>query len=231
MPMVFFRRSTRLPNAWLLLALLALVLVYPFLEPFREGRAAIALFDLVILALALRAARATGPEARIGYILVIPAFALHIIAAWRGTDAMMMANCATQAMFHAFVVVCLMRYILRDEVMTLDELFAAASLYVLMAFVFAYLYALTEVVAPGSFYVNPVNNPDLHVGWWDLLYFSFTCLTSVGFGEITPVNDHARSLVMIEQMMGVLYLALIISRLVALQRGRGQAGQDQDPHY
>lgn len=220
MPELFLRRTASLPNALLLLALLALVLLYPFLEPFREGRAGIALFDLVILGLALRAARATGPEARIGYVLVLPAIALHVAAAWRSTDYMLMANYATQAMFHAFVVVCLMRYILRDEVMTLDELFAAAALYVLMAFVFAYLYALTEVVAPGSFYLNPVNNPDGLIGWWELLYFSFTCLTSVGFGEITPVNDHARSLVMIEQMLGVLYLALIISRLVALQNRR-----------
>ena len=50
-----------------------------------------------------------------------------------------------------------------------------------------------------------------------VLYFSFTCLTSVGFGEITPTNDHARSLVMIQQMVGVLYFALVVSRLVTLQ--------------
>ena len=226
MAVQFFRRIVKLPNAWLLLSLLALVLVYPFLEPFREGRAAIAVFDLVILVLALRAARATGPETRIGYVLVVPAMALHMAAAlWPAESSfLMLANFATQAMFHAFVVVCLMRYILRDEVMTLDELFAAAGLYVLMAFVFAYLYAMIERFTPGSFAMNAANNPDGHIGWWELLYFSFTCLTSVGFGDMTPVNDHARSLVMIEQMMGVLYLALIISRLVALQSARNRAG-------
>jgi hypothetical protein len=47
-----------------------------------------------------------------------------------------------------------------------------------------------------------------------------TTLTSVGFGEITPVSDHARSLVMIQQMVGVLYLALVISRLVSMQAAR-----------
>jgi hypothetical protein len=45
--------------------------------------------------------------------------------------------------------------------------------------------------------------------FWPTRYFSFTCLTSVGFGEITPANDHARSLVMIQQMIGVLYFALV----------------------
>jgi hypothetical protein len=211
-------KVARQPNAWLLFALLALVALFPFLEHDRAGRAAIAVFDLVILVLALRAARSTGPEARIGYVLALPAMGLHIVAAYWGGDRLIMASFGAQAAFHAFVVVCLLRYILRDEVMTLDELFAAAALYVLMAFVFAYLYALVERFAPGSFFVNPAANPDGLVTWWELLYFSFTCLTSVGFGDITPVNDHARSLVMIQQTMGVLYIALIISRLVAMQR-------------
>jgi hypothetical protein len=217
---VFLHRLARLPNAWLLFSLILLVVLYPFLQPYAGGRAAIAIFDLAVLLLALRAARASGPEARLGYLLVWPAIALHIGAAFFPNAWLLPANLATQAIFHAFVVVCLLRYMLSDEVMTLDELFAAAGLYVLMAFVFAYLYALVELFAPGSFYINPSNNPDGTTGWWELLYFSFTCLSSVGFGEITPVSDHARSLVMIQQMLGVLYIALVISRLVALQATR-----------
>ena len=227
-------RVVRLPNAWLLAALLTLVGVFPFLEPFRGGRAAIAVFDLVILVLALRAARATGPEARIGYVLVLPATVLHIMASMWGGDTLIIASFGAQALFHAFVIVCLLRYILRDQVMTLDELFAAAGLYVLMAFVFAYLYAMVERFTPGAFHINPAVNPDGATSWWELLYFSFTCLTTIGFGDITPVNDHARSLVMIEQTMGVLYIALIISRLVALQRPRSMVLHEShlanDPH-
>lgn len=217
---VFLDRLAKLPNAWLLLALVVLVVLYPFLEPFAAGRAAIAVFDLVVLLLALRAARASGPEARVGYWLVWPAMALHMLAAFFPSPWLVPANFATQAAFHGFVVVCLLRYVLRDDIMTLDEMFAAAGLYVLMAFVFAYLYALVETFVPGAFYINPANDPDGSTGWWELLYFSFTCLSSVGFGEITPVSHHARSLVMIQQMLGVLYIALVISRLVAMQAAR-----------
>ena len=222
MAKVLLNRLARLPNAWLLFSLIVLVMVYPLLQPFAGGRAAIAIFDLVVLVLALRAARASGPEARIGYVLVWPAMVLHIGAAFFPNAWMMPANLATQALFHAFVVVCLLRYMLRDDVMTLDELFAAAGLYVLMAFVFAYLYALVESFSPGSFFINPSNDPDGATSWWELLYFSFTCLSSVGFGEITPVSDHARSLVMVQQMLGVLYIALVISRLVAMQALRAR---------
>lgn len=213
-------RVFRLPNAWLLGALILLVAIFPFLDEKPAGRAAIAVFDLAILVLALRASRATGYETRFGYFLVIPAMGLHAAAALGGQSWLMAWSLFAQAVFHGFVVFSLMRYMLRDEYMTLDELFAAAGLYVLMAFVFGYLYALLEHVMPGSFYINEPNNVGNLTSWFDLLYFSFTCLTSVGFGEITPANDHARSLVMIQQMLGVLYVALVISRLVALQSQR-----------
>jgi hypothetical protein len=218
-----------LPNAWLLLALVAQVLTYPFLDDYHGGRAAIAAFDLVILLLALRASRAGGHETWLGYVLVVPAMALHGAAMlWEDASVVYSASLIAQALFHAFVVICLLRYMLRDEIMTRDELFAAAGLYVLMAFVFAYLYALVEHWQPRAFVINPANNPDGVIRWWDLLYFSFTCLTSVGFGEITPANDHARSVVMIQQMIGVLYFAIVISRLVTLQARRAAAGE-RDP--
>lgn len=82
MATVSLHRLAKLPNAWLLLSLVVLVVLYPFLQPYAGGRAAIALFDLVVLLLALRAARASGPEARIGYVLVWPAIVLHIGAAF-----------------------------------------------------------------------------------------------------------------------------------------------------
>jgi len=210
----------RLPNAWLLFALLLLVVAYPFLNDLALGRALVALFDPAILGLALVAARTSGAESKLGLGLVVPAIVLHIVGALGGSSLVYSASLLAQALFHGFVVVCLLRYVLHDLVMTPDEMFAAANLYVLAAFVFGYLFAALEFLLPGSFVINEVNNPDGVIGWWELLYFSFTCLTSVGFGEITPVNDHARSLVMIEQMMGVLYLALVISRLVSMQAQR-----------
>jgi cytochrome b561 len=217
-----------LPNAWLLLALVVQVLSYPFLDYYRGGRIAIAGFDLVILALALRASRAGGHEAWLGYVLVVPAMALaaaDVVAT--GVHGAYAASLVAQALFHAFVVLCLLRYMLRDEVMTLDEMFAAAGLYGLMAFVFAYLYSLIDHWQPGAFVINAANNVRGTTRWWDLLYFSFTCLTSVGFGEITPRSDHARSLVMIQQMVGVLYFALVVARLVTLQARRAEGERDR----
>ncbi len=205
-----------LPNVRLLLALVALIVSYPFLERMQSGRIAVIAFDWAILVLALRSASATGVENRLGYALLIPTIILQVIAAVTGVGYVFVLGMLFQAALHAFVIVCLFRYVLRDEIMTLDELFAAGSLYAMLAFVFAYLYSIVEYLSPGAFYINTSNNPDGVFSWFEMLYFSFTCLTSVGFGEITPVSDHARSLVMIQQLIGVLYLAIVISRLITL---------------
>jgi hypothetical protein len=222
MRFVILRQLRRLPNLLLLAALLAQVLAWPWLDGIDGGRLMLVGFDWVILVLALRAARATGPEARLGWLLLAPAVLLHAAEVVFGGSGLYVASQLAQAAFHGFVVTCLLRYVLRDDVMTLDELWALASLYVLLAFVFAYVYAVIEHLAPGAFFINPTNNPDGVTGWWELLYFSFTCLTSVGFGEITPVHDVARSVVMIQQVTGVLYLAIVISRLIGMQRRRSE---------
>jgi len=217
-------RLGHLPNLFLLLALLAQVALYPLLQTQAHGKAALAAVDWLILVLALRAARSSGSESRLGYVLLVPAIGLNALVAFWPNPIAIVLSFGAQCAFHSFVIVCLLRYILHDDDMTLDELFAAASLYVLMAFAFSFVLATIEQLAPGSFYINPANNPDGMVGWWDLVYFSFTCLTSVGFGEITPVSDYARSVVMIEQMSGVLFLAIVISRLISMHANRQRGG-------
>ncbi len=216
------KKYMMLPNVQLLLALVALIVLYPFLERLQSGRVAVIAFDWAILALALRSAKSTGVQTNLGYALLIPTILLQATGALTGEGGIYVIVLVFQAALHAFVIVCLFRYVLSDEVMTLDELFAAASMYAMLAFVFAYLYSIVEYFSPGSFYINSSNNPDGVFSWFEMLYFSFTCLTSVGFGEITPVSDHARSLVMIQQLIGVLYLAIVISRLISMQARRNR---------
>lgn len=206
----------KLPNVQLLLALVALIVLYPFLERLQSGRIAVIAFDWAILVLALRSAKSTGAQTKLGYALLVATIILQATGALTGHSGIHIAALLLQAVLHTFVIICLFRYILSDEVMTLDELFAAASMYAMMAFVFAYLYSVIEYFSPGSFYINSSNDPDGIFSWFEMLYFSFTCLTSVGFGEITPVSDHARSLVMLQQLIGVLYLAIVISRLITM---------------
>jgi hypothetical protein len=80
-----------------------------------------------------------------------------------------------------------------------------------------------QVVWPGSF--TAAVNPDAPRTWFELLFLSFTNLTSVGLSDITPIQPQARAIVMIEQVAGLLYVALVISRIVGLTVSRqGRTG-------
>jgi Ion channel len=86
----------------------------------------------------------------------------------------------------------------------------------------ASLFSLLQQFQPDAFYVNTVNEPDGRLGWSAMMYFSFTVLTSTGFGEITPVSHMARSLIVLEQVLGVMYVAFLVARLANLW-GRREA--------
>jgi hypothetical protein len=77
---------------------------------------------------------------------------------------------------------------------------------------------LVETAQPGSFYVSSAQNLDHMINWSDLMFFSFVTLTTLGYGDITPVTSAARSLAVIEAVFGVLYNAILIARLVGLYR-------------
>jgi hypothetical protein len=116
------------------------------------------------------------------------------------------------APFYFYVSYAMIRYVFNDDRVTGDELFATGAAFTVVAWAFAYLYAGAQVLWPHSF----VGANGSEQEWFNLLFLSFTNLTSVGLSDIVPVAGHARSLVMVEQVAGVLYVALVIARLVSL---------------
>lgn len=120
------------------------------------------------------------------------------------------------AIYMAIVTIALLFYVLDRSAITTDKVFGAVAAYVLIAFSFASLFMLLLSVQPGAFYVAAANQAAARLEWPDLMYFSFTVLTSTGFGEITPVSRMARALVVIEQVLGVMYVAFLIARLANL---------------
>lgn len=120
------------------------------------------------------------------------------------------------ALFLGAVTIALLAYVLDEHLISADKVYGAVAAYVLIAFTFASIFGLLLAFQPNAFYAAEVNNPDGILTWSDLMYFSFTVLTSTGFGEITPVTGMARSLIVIEQVLGVMYVAFLIARLANL---------------
>lgn len=125
------------------------------------------------------------------------------------------------AVFMGVVTVALLHYVLDWHSITTDKVFGAVSAYVLIAFTFASLFSLVELFDANAFSYSIAKGAYGHLPWSDMMYFSFTVLTSTGFGEITPAIGLTRSLIVLEQVLGVMYVAFLIARLANLYSGSG----------
>jgi hypothetical protein len=201
------------PSAVLLGAQLFVVLAYPFLES-TAGRVVIGVIQPAIVLLAVYAVRRTPALTWVALLFALPAIVFSVLEAVRPDDGVVIVGSAlTHVPFYFFVSYAMIRYLFADDHVSRDELFATGAAFTVVAWGFAYLYAAAQVFWPGSF-IGAGGPGDR--SWFDLLFLSFTTLTSVGLSDIMPVLPHARSLVIIEQVAGVLYIALVVARLVGL---------------
>jgi len=92
-----------------------------------------------------------------------------------------------------------------------------------VAWGFAHLYGWCQALFPGCF--TAAVDPNEPRSWMELLSLSFTTLSSVGLGDVIPVHPFARALVMLEQVAGVGYIAMVVSRLVTLLASRDAGRQ------
>ena len=205
-----------MPSFGLLLSLAALILLEPIAAVLRGGVAVLAALHLGTLGLAVRVVSKTRGQATGTWLLAAPIIAFSLAALLLQRPELAIANLALLAGFYAYVIQSLLAYVLRDSVVTVDELFAATCAYVLMAMFFACVYAIAEQLGPGSFSIPTASRPSEITRFWDLLYFSFTVLTSTGFGDIHPVARLPRAVVNIEQVTGVMYVAILIARLTGM---------------
>ena len=106
------------------------------------------------------------------------------------------------------------RFLAIAQLITRDVIYAAIALYLLIGSVFVPIYGLVDLLLPGSFLDGSF--PNAPVQWQQFVYFSYTTLTSSGYGDILPVSWWARSLANLEMVIGVLFITIIMARLVAL---------------
>ena len=208
------RLARKEPSAILLAAQLAGVLLYPFMEDSGAGRALFSLFGIAILGLVLLAVRSSPAWTWFGVLLAVPAGVLLVIQAVSGSDDLLPYSSAFEAVLYFYAAGALIAYMLADHEVTRDEMFAVGATFTLVAWAFAYAYTVLQAIEPGSF--TAAVDPTGQRTWTELLFLSFTTLSSTGLGDVIPVKPFARSLVMMEQLAGVAYIAMVVSRLVSL---------------
>jgi ion channel len=207
------------PSAILLLTQLGGLLLYPFMEGNDVGRSLFSLFGIAILGLVLLAIRRSPALTWVAVTIGIPTTALLLIQAATQEDALTPYSSALEALLYLYAAGALIAYMLADHEITRDELFAVGATFTLVAWAFAHLYTVNQAIEPHSF--TAAVDPAGDRSWVELLFLSFTTLTSTGLSDVVPVKPFARGLVMIEQLAGLAYVAVLVSRLVALTvRGR-----------
>ncbi|MFL6529767.1 MAG: potassium channel family protein [Chthoniobacterales bacterium] len=116
-----------------------------------------------------------------------------------------------------FVIVNLLRFVLSARVVNAEVLCAAVSAYLLLGLLWTFAYWLVAELIPNAFLFNLAPDAGATMQGFNSLYFSLITLSTVGYGDITPVADVARMLAALESITGLLYVAILIARLVALQ--------------
>jgi hypothetical protein len=202
------------PSAVLLAVQLAAVLLYPFLEGQGTGQAVFAILGIVVLGMVMLAVRATPALTWVALLLGIPATALLLIQAFTDADGLVGYSSGLEALLYFYAAYALIAYMLADHEITRDELFAVGATFTLVAWGFAHVYTVWQEIEPHSFIAAV--DADSPRTWMELLFLSFTTLSSTGLSDVVPVEPFARSLCMIEQVAGVAYIAVVVSRLVAL---------------
>jgi hypothetical protein len=206
------------PSGVLLMAQLLAVLAYPFAGDSDLGRALLSVFGLIVLAVAVYAVRATPALTWVAVLLGVPAVALSIAESVSpGNEMIVLASALVHAAFYAYTAYGLIRYLFDDTFVTRDEIFAVGANFTVVSWMFAYLFMAIQVVWPNSFAAYQGEGQRTFL---ELLYLSFANLTSVGLSDVTGVLPMARSVIIIEQVAGVMYVALLIARVVGLTIAR-----------
>ncbi|TQJ51361.1 ion channel [Phycicoccus sp. SLBN-51] len=208
------------PSGVLLAAQLIAVLAYPFTGDTPAGRAVLGVFGIFVLAVAVWAVRATPALTWVAILLGIPVVVLTVLEGLYPTsDVIRLWSSVLHALFYGYTAYGLVRYLFDDTFVTRDEIFAVGANFTVVAWAFAYAFMAVQVVWPNSFVSFQGEG---FQAFPNLLFLSFATLTSVGLSDIYPVMPHARSFAMVEQVTGVLYVAMIISRVVSLTVLKGR---------
>lgn len=215
------RFARREPSAILFAGQLAGLLLYPFTEGSQVGRALFSVFGIAILGMVLQAVRSLPALTWVAGLLAVPATVLLLIQAVSRSEQLRPWSSGLEAVLYLYAAFGLLAYMLADHRITRDELWAVGATFTLVAWAFAYAYTVCQAIEPGSF--TAAVHPEHQRSWMELLYLSFTTLTSTGLSDVAPIKPFARSLVMVEQIAGLAYVAMVVSRLVGLMVSRRTA--------
>ena len=207
----FFKRF---PFAMLLAVQLLSVIFYGFMTDSKTSHLIFICLGLIVPILAVWTVYRSPATNWVGFVLVTASISTLLLAIFGGQTQLLAWSHAFESLLYFYAAVSLVMYMFEDNVVTLDELYAAAATFTLLVWAFALAYSVCQQVYPGSVLaaINP-NNPR---SWIELLFMSFSIQSSTGVGDVIPITGPARAIGSLQIFTGVMYIAIVVSRLVGL---------------
>jgi len=210
---------------YLFILLLALITVSPFMEGARGGYLLAGFNAFIVLAVAAAVGRTVLSFLAV-FCLVGGAVALRYASLENSEMALFNWALLLHAFVYLSVIGLMLRYVFGPEVMDADRLWGAASVYLLIGILWCFIYALTEISVDVAFLVR---GEPARLALTDLRYFSFSTLTTIGFGDIVPVTRTGQIAAILEGIVGTLFLAILIAKLVGVYPPPQRAAAQQPP--
>ncbi len=208
----------------LFLFLLGYLIAYPYTQSSAAGYVTFRVLAVAITVLSVYAVSFRRSLVIVALALAIPDLVEHFRIFSADASVISIANTSLTLVFDAFIIGVIFHRVFFRRRPTSESIFGALCIYLLLGFSFANIYGLLATVQRHGFYLSPETNLHSVPNRFDFIYYSFGTMTSLGAAGITAVSDQARSLSVLEAMLGLLYLAVLISRLMGAYRSGGGSG-------
>jgi len=209
---------------FLLVALLVPFVLHPFAADAEFW--GITLLDLAYGVIFLIGIFALNHQRKIAFltlILIVVSQAMTWTNRFLPNQYLVLISTGINCLFLIYAALIILKRIMSRQDITSQTIMASLCVYLILGYIWAFIYSMFESIQPGSFYINhslfadpPTNRQHLFSQLYYFFYFSFTTLTTLGFGDILPSSSWTRVLTSLEAMVGQLYLVVLVSRLVGM---------------
>ena len=211
----------------LLAAQILLSFVSPLFSSSAYARPIVDLAVTVVFATAIIVISNKKIHLVIGMVLMIPTLLITWGVNFYDTDTLGFVSLIGSVLFFCYIAGLILADIFRAKMVTLDIIAAGISVYLFFGNICGFIYAIIARVDSNAFKIPETTASYLGDSLIDLssaMYFSFVTLTTLGYGDITPINDFARSLAFLEAAMGQIYLTVLIASLVGVHISTSEKG-------
>ncbi len=214
------RRLTGRKFSTLFFFLLAYLVLYPYAQHAGLPYLGFRIFGTVVTVLSVYAVSFRRSYLFIALLLSVPVMAQRIVLPRADAGIFALITVVLTFGFDLFIVFVIFRRVFMKDEPTTEAIFGALCIYLLIGFGFSGLFGMLATIQPHALYLDPTLNLHRVPDRFDLIFYSFATLTTLGATGITPISAAARSISVIEALLGVLYLAVLISRLLSAYNSR-----------